>query len=157
MLNRGLGMIEILIVVAIIGLFLFGAFELITLTTITNANQERRAQATQLTQEGIEAVRALRAASWSAHIADLTSGANYYAVSSGETWSIVSGNPGPIDGVFTRTITLDAVNRDADDNISSSGTPDPDTRLVTSAVTWQEHGQARTVTLKTYLTNFLSN
>lgn len=153
--QRGISVIEILVVISILGVSIFSLYELVVLTRTTASDQIRRLQALAYTQEGIEAVRNMRDRSWSDNIAPLNTGSTYYLTLSGSAWTLTTTNPGPLDGLFTRTITLAAVNRDSNGNISTTGTDDPDTRRVTATVTWTERGRARTVQLQTYLTNFL--
>lgn len=155
--QRGIALVEILVVIAIIGVAIFSLYELVVISRTTTSNQLRRTQALALAQEGIEAVRNLRDQSWGTNIEPLSTSTNYYATLSGSNWALTTTNPGPIDTLFTRTLVFESVNRDANSNISESGSSDPDTRKVTATVTWTERGNARSATLATYLTNFLDN
>ncbi|MBI3332127.1 hypothetical protein HYZ99_04175 [Candidatus Peregrinibacteria bacterium] len=59
-------------------------------------------------------------------------------------------------GSFTRVVSVDAVRRDGNgDIVASGGSDDPDTRAITSAVTWNlSEGGTRQVSLLTYLTHW---
>lgn len=155
--NRGVALIEILVVIAIIGIAVFSLYELLVLSRATTSRDLRASQARYLAQEGLEAVRTIRDQSWSENIEPLSAGTTYYATLSGSTWALTTTNPGPIENLFTRTIVFHTVNRDANGNISESGSSDPDTRQVTSSVNWLDRGSNRSVSFSTYITNFLDN
>lgn len=144
-----------MVVVGLLGILLTGLYTLIALSQTTFSDQARASQALALAQEGLEATRSVRDQSWADNIAPLSNGTTYYATTTGGEWQLTTTNPGVIDGIFTRTIVLAAVGRDASDNITGSGTTDPNTRRASSTVTWTERNKGRTVTLEMYLTNFL--
>lgn len=153
----GLALVEILVVIAIIGIAVFSLYELVVLSRATLSREARHTQALSLAQEGLEAMRTIRDQSWSANIAPLSPGTNYYLTLSGSSWALSTVNPGPIDSLFNRTIVFASVNRDANDSISASGSADANTRHVTATVSWTDRGSSRSVTLATYITNFLDN
>lgn len=155
--QKGIALVEILVVIAIIGVAILSLYELVVISRATTSNQLRRTQALALAQEGVEATRNLRDQGWSANIEPLSTGTDYYVTLSGSSWALTTTNPGPIDTLFTRTLVFENVNRDANSNISESGSSDPDTRKVTATVSWTERDKARTATLATYITNFLDN
>lgn len=155
--DHGIAVVEILVVIAIIGIAMFSLYELLLVSRNSTSRELRRTQALSLAQEGLEAVRNIRDQGWSENITPLNTSATYYATLSGSAWTLTSVNPGPIDTLFTRTLTFANVNRDADSNISPTGTDDPNTRKVTSTVTWLDRGSSRTVSLATNMTNFLDN
>ncbi len=155
--EKGFGLIEILIVMAIIGIAFvaFVAF-LINSAGIT-FRVTRNTEAVALAEEGVEAVRSLRDESWTTNVAALTGGATYYPVISGNQWTLTATDPGPVNNLYTRTVTVSSVNRDINDDIAVAGTPDPNTKEVIVVVTWGENQQTKDVTLTTYITNFLDN
>lgn len=155
--QRGLGVVEIVMVIAIIGIAVFSIFELLVLTNATRENQARRVQATALAQSAVEVVKTLRAAGWDANISSLTSESTYYPVQNSGAWTLTTANPGPIDNLFSQTVTLHAVTRDSSDNISATGANDDNTRRISVSVAWEERGQSREVALETYITNYLQN
>ncbi len=154
---QGIGLIEIVVAVAIISVSFLGFYQLLIMATRPIEQNVRAAQAAYLAQEGIEAVRTLRNVSWAENIATLTDEASYFAAVVNGNWSLATSDPGSIDGTYTRTITVHKVFRDSDDNISDTGTLDDKTKKVDVAVSWNEHGQSESVTLATYITDFLSN
>lgn len=151
--QRGISLIEIAVIIPIVGIAFFSIYQLVSLALVNNEDQGRRVQALALTKDGVELVRVIRDADWS-NIDSLTTGANYYLSGSNGAWSLTPTDPGVLEGIFTRTVVFEAVNRDDDDNISETGTADPNTRLLTVTVTWEERGKDREIELQTYLTNF---
>lgn len=154
-LPKGIALVEILVVITIISLAMFSLYELLLISRQVTSREQRRTQALALAQEGLEAVRNIRDQDWSDNIAPLTPDTTYYLTLSGSAWVLTAVNPGPIDSLFTRTITFDTVSRDSNSNISAAGSDDPNTRQATSTVTWLDRGENRSVSLSTYLTNFL--
>ncbi len=76
---------------------------------------------------------------------------------SGDKWVLSTTDPGPIDNLYTRIVIVEAVSRDANDDIAAGGTEDPSTKKVTATVSWQDAGRSKEVVLTTYITNFLGN
>ena len=68
-------------------------------------------------------------------------------------WSLAAGSE-DLNG-FTRQVVVNNVSRDGQFNIvSSGGTPDPDTKKITSTVSWSYKGQAYSAILSVYLTHW---
>jgi hypothetical protein len=117
-----------------------------------------------LLEEGVEAVRLLRDGGWTANIAALTNGTTYYLSWNGTNW-VTTLTPLQVEGIFTRTVTFSAVNRESaagptqDNIVLSGGVLDPGTRKVNIAVSWMPIGSAAlsTETVETYITNMFSN
>ena len=153
--NRGVGVVEIVVVAGITSLVLVSILQLLVLSTRPVGTGIRETQANFYAEEAIEAVRLLRNTDWSDNIANKTSGTTYYPVLSSNNWTLSTTNPGNVDGIFERTVVLGDVYRDTNDNINSVGTLDSKTRKVTATVAWDDHGQAKSVVIETYVTNFL--
>ena len=151
--HKGFGLIEILIVGAVIGIGFVGLVAFLISSASTTFQITRNTEAAALAEEGMEAVRSMRDESWSL----VSTAGTYYPEISVDKWTLVSTDPGLINGLYTRTVVIDNVNRDTNDDIASSGTLDPNTKRVTVTVTWQENQKAEDVTIETYITNFLSN
>ncbi|MDO8565088.1 MAG: hypothetical protein Q7R67_00445 [bacterium] len=138
-MTKGLTLVEVMIASTIIlgaVVTLLGVYGLYFKTALSNAEL---VQAAYLAEAGIEEIRFLRDQSWSTNIASLTSTT---------TW---------IDN-FQRTVNLSPVYRDAsDDIVSSGGTLDSNTKLVTSSVSWQASGATTTRNISTYITNLYAN
>ena len=129
-------------------------FQLVVLTNRPIKQGLREAEATYLAEEAIETVKVLRNDGWATNIAPLTNGTTYYSTLSGSDWTLTTTDPGPINNQYSRTIVVEEVYRDTNDDIASTGTLDVKTKKVTATVTWSEHGSTESVTLETYITNF---
>ena len=89
------------------------------------------------------------------NISALNIATNYYLTYSSPNWSLSTTSN--TVGIFTRTVVLSAVNRDdTTKDISSSGTNDPKTKLVTVTVSWPEGGTTITKTLQFYIIDIFS-
>jgi len=158
LLISGFGLVEIIIVGAIIALGFMAIISFLIFSRGVTFEMGRRTEATSLAEEGMEVVRQLRDDGWAANIASKAVGTNYYLVISGSSWTLSGANPGVINNLYTRTVQFATVYRNATtDDIEPTGVEDPDTREVTVRVSWQEVGRSKEVVLTTYSTNFLDN
>lgn len=155
--SKGFGLIEILIVAAIVAIGFLGLAAFLINSSGLTFRVTRNTEAVDLAEEGMEAVRSLRDESWSTNIASLGPGATYYPIISGNKWTLATSDPGQINNLYTRTVVVKDVNRDANDDIADSGTSDANTKKVTVKVEWNENQSVKDVTLTTYITNFLGN
>lgn len=154
--QKGVGLIEIIIAVSIISATFLGVLQITTLALKATGERNERARALAYAQEAIEAVRNIRDGGWTDNIAVLTFGGTYYITTSGNAWALTQTNPGLLDGKFTRTVVLDNVSRDINDNIvSSGGTNDASTKRMTTTVSWGN--PTKTVQLVMYLMNIVRN
>lgn len=146
--NRGFGLLEIVISVAVISVSLFSlaAVSRIAFRAVNESSLDVRANF--LMEEGIEALRTIRDRAWS-EIGGLQIGQTYQLVFSEGAWRATT-TPQLIDGIFERTFVLDNVLRDANSNITSSGTLDIGTRRVTLK---RKIVGGQSVEAVTYLTN----
>lgn len=97
----------------------------------------RQTQAIYLLEEGAEAIKTFRDESWT-NISSLNLATTYYFAydTSSGVWSL-SQTPSTVNGIFTRTVVISAVNRDSNDDIvESGGTLDTGSKKVTITVTW---------------------
>jgi len=154
--NKGVSIIEILVVIAIINVTLIGllglaAFSLKASTLIKETNQ-----ADFLAQEAFEAVRNFRdGTDWTNGLGSesLITGAAYHLEKSGDVppkWQLISGDE-TVNG-FTRKVTFEDVHRDLvdDDIVDSGGYNDDETKKVIVTISWKD----KTVELATYFTNW---
>jgi hypothetical protein len=152
--KKGISIVEILIVIAIVIIALGGLFALITFSLRTSTTIEENAQANNLAQEAIEAVRNFRdGTNWDTNgLGTLSFGVSYYPQKSGDSppkWQLVLGEE-TIDG-FTRKIVFYEVYRDANDDIvEAGGTADPNTIKIITTISWK----TEEVEVVTYLTNW---
>lgn len=117
---------------------------------------EKNVEANYLLEEGIEAVTFLRDNGWSNNISKLGTTTVYYLTFSPPTVSTTT-VPQYVDGLFLRSFSVSDVKRDSNDDISTVGTYDPNTKKITATVSyWQGHGTT-TRSLSTYISNIYSN
>lgn len=156
--NKGFGMVEIILAVALAAMFFLGIYEIILFSNKIISLDLRKTEAVHFAQEGMEAVRLIRDNGWSANIAPLANDTAYYLVLLADDWVVTTTTQPFINGVFDRTITLKAVERDLNgDIISVGGTVDTKTRHVSANVSWTEKGLNQNIELQTYITNLLNN
>jgi len=148
---RGFGVIEALVVTAIVTVALSGLLEAGTLAIRLLHTEQQNLEATMLAQEGLEAVRSIRDESWTNNIAPLTIGTLYYPIIVNSKWSLSPTAPAPLNGIYTRQITFGPVNRNGTDDIADTGTLDLNTKKVTATILW---GSNKQVQLVSYITNF---
>jgi len=152
--KKGISIIEILIVIAIIATAFFSLFSLVVFSLRISNLIKETSQANSLAEETIEAVRNFRDGSdWHTDgLGTLTVGDSYYPQKSGDNpakWQIVAGEE-TIDG-FTRKVVFDQVQRDDNHNIVETGAiVDLNAKKVTAIVSWKD----KEIEIVTYLTNW---
>ena len=148
-------MVEVLVAVSIMTASILATMAVAQKSIYVSREAFHETQAGFLLEEGAEAVRIIRDNNWT-NISGLTANTNYYLAFSGGTWSS-SSTASTIDNIFTRTVSVASVNRDnTTKDISSTGTNDPGTKLVTVTVSWVEGGTTISKTLQFYITNLFS-
>lgn len=151
--QRGLGMVEIIVVVAVILVGFTAILQLFRLQIQTERIKREELAAYALLSEALEAVRSVRDSNWG-NLSALTMRADYYPVISGTAWTLSLTNPGPTNG-YSQWVVLSSVQRDINANIiPSGGSTDADTFRVRAYVEWQSSGNTKTKSLTTYLTNW---
>jgi len=152
--SRGFTLVEIIVACAIMSL--------VSITLMTSATKGielsdralKQSQASMLLEEGVEATKSIRDNNWS-EISSL-SGNNYLSFNT-SLWSLSSSNPVEIiDGIFTRTVQVSDVYRDNNDDISSTGTLDDDTKRINVIVEWPIHGGTSSKNITFYVTNIFN-
>lgn len=153
--RTGFGLIEIVVGSAIFALSILGISSYYQQALQVSQKTGKFVQAGFLLEEGMEIAKYFRDGSWS-NISNLTDGTTYYLSWNGTSWATSTTNTF-VDGTFERTLVMNNVNRDSnDDVVSSGGTLDAGTKKVTISVSWNERGATTTKTISTYLTNFFN-
>ncbi|MBI3075183.1 MAG: type II secretion system protein [Parcubacteria group bacterium] len=163
--NVGFGLIEILIATAIIGVALTTLSGVVQSAFRVTDDDVLRVQAGFLAEEGLEVARLVRDSGWEENIASRARDVPQYPVfdSVAGAWTIEETNPGPIDGVFFRSLVFENVyRRDGDDDIvpfsdPSSKTLDTGTVGVVSRVSWAGRTGDSVVEEKTYFADLFGN
>ena len=153
---KGFGLIEIVIVTAMITVALFAFSQAGVLSLRLLRNEKENLEMTLLAQEALEAARSVRDESWT-QINWRTNAQNpslpYYPVAENGKWLLATTSPGPVNGKYNRYLIFEKVNRNISDQIvSSGGSEDTGTRKVIARATTI----SRTMELVSYLTDFQS-
>jgi len=156
--NRGISLVEIVIGSAIMAIVLFSAASAINQIRILERSTTHIIRANYLLLEGVDVAKIFRDTSWTTEIVTLTQGVPYYLVWDSSSWKATT-TESVIDGLFYRTIQLDQVKRDGDDNISVGGvgSVDPGTLKITASVSWLERSATSTRSFETYVTDLFAN
>lgn len=146
--DHGVALVEVVIGVAIVGIVI--AFISYSFGLFVNASGRslERTQAMYLAEEGMEVLRSLRDSDWTTFGSGLSLNTTYY-LDIDPTTLTTTGTPEVIDGKFTRSFELAAVERDGNDDLASSGTTDNGARYVTVTVSWDSED----ISLTSLLTN----
>jgi len=155
--KKGISVIEILVVIAIIAITLTSLLGLASFSLGTSTLIKQTSQANGIAQETMETIRNFRdGTNWEINgLGALATSTDYYPQKSGSPpkWQFIQGTEA-ID-VFTRKVVFENIMRDGNDNIvTSGGTNDPNTKKVIVTVSWTERGRAHQIELITYLTNW---
>jgi len=153
--NRGISLIDILIVIAIFSVIFSIILGSISFSFSTLNLIKRTIQANNIAIETIEAVRNFRDGTiWDINgLGTLATNTDYYPQATSSKWQMVQGTE-DLNGYERRVIFKDVM-RDANGNIvESGGNYDPDTKKVIVNVSWQERGRTYQVEITTYLTNW---
>ncbi len=150
--NKGFAMVEIMVAAAIIAASFLFAMAVAQKSIYLSRQATHQVEASLLLEEGAEATRIVRDNAWT-NISALSSGTNYYPTFSGGTWTLSTTSNAV--GIFTRRVTLEAVNRDLSTGsiVTSGGTTDNYTKKITVTVSWPEGGTTVTKTLQFYVLN----
>lgn len=151
--QKGIGMVEIIVGLAVIAITFWAFFELARYNLKIQEQSRLKIEALSLATEAMESIRSIRDEDWT-NIDSLVFGTQYYPTISTNKWTLSSTNPGPINGVHDRWITIERVFRDSNDDIAAAGIEDTETRKITAIVEWNDHGTIRDVSLTSYLTSW---
>lgn len=152
-LQKGIGMVEIIVCIAIITIAFWGFLELTKYNLRIQEQNEAKMETINLAAEAIEAVRSVRDENWN-NLSSLSLGIKYYPVISANKWTLTLTDPGPIIGPYNRWVILEKVFRDNNDDISAGGAEDTQTKKITAFVEWIDQTGTKQTHLTTYLTNW---
>lgn len=150
-LNAGSSVIEILVAMGIFVVISVTALSAIIGATNIGRLTQEQTQASQLAQQGFEATSSIRNNNWDS----LVNGTHGLSTA-GSQWSFSGTSDVDSSGKFTRSITIESVNRDANNVIvTSGGTLDEDTKKITINVAWSPSpSRSNNVSFVSYLTNW---
>lgn len=155
--DKGFGLVEIMIASSIITVGMVGlisSYSIYLKYAFANMNN---VQAAYLAEEGLEAMTFLRDNGWASKIVTLATSTDYYLEFSNNTWKTTATEQ-LIDATYLRTIQLADIERDVNGTlVTSGGTYDPNTKLVTVTVKYFQGHATTTRSMTTYLTNLNNN
>jgi prepilin-type N-terminal cleavage/methylation domain-containing protein len=158
--TTGFGMIEVIVVVAIIAIAFTALFDVFSYYLRVQFANTRIVKASFLLEEGLEVVRLLRDTSWSSNIGNTTVGTNYYLYWTGSAWQSTT-TLQTVDTLYARKIVFSNAYRDGTDRlVHSGGTLDSNTRGYTVTVTWPTNLTSSGTTsrqISSYITNMFTN
>ncbi len=156
-LSRGMSLVEAVVMIFVASICILSVWKIYTLYIKISLSNPALFQSAFLAEEGIEAVKFMRDQSWGTNIGPLSVGTNYTLTLSGSSWGVTT-TPTFIDGMFDRRITFESVYRNAEGDISESGTLDPDTKKVVSTVYWKKDATSTTTRqISTYVADIFNN
>ncbi len=154
--SRGFGMVEMLVGAAVLSVSLLGISYFFQTTLRASGVTQSAIQGDYLLEEGVEATKIFRDMSYTNNFMKMSTTTTYYFAWNGTNWATTTTNT-LIDGKFERKFTLTDVKRDLNNDIATTGTYDPDIKLVTVSVAWSGSLGTTTRTIQTYVTNIFNN
>jgi hypothetical protein len=130
--HHGFSVIEVIVGAGIVALVVTAIATAWTFYEKLSSQSVRVVQADVLIEEGAEVVQYWRDKGWTSYISNLTTGTTYYIYWDGSDYKSTT-TPTASNG-YLRAVSLSAVRRDVSDNISTTGTTDPDTLLATLTI-----------------------
>ena len=133
--NKGISIIEVIVASAIIAISVVGIVTALQAFLLISLDNTEKTQAALMLEETSEVVQYIRDKGWSANIEVLDSQVEYYIVWNGLDYSLTN-TPQIEKQKFTRKLIFEEVERDSNDDITSSGTLDTGTRKVVVTIEW---------------------
>jgi prepilin-type N-terminal cleavage/methylation domain-containing protein len=150
--QKGISIIELLVVVAIISIALVGLLNTTSVSLKFSSLMKENDQAKALAEEALEIVRNFRdGTTWNTNgLGILTLNTAYHPekIGSPPRWNLVLGEENI--NIFTRKIVIKKVFRDFSSNIALTGTEDVNTKQIVATISWRN----RKLEISTYLTNW---
>lgn len=147
-------MLEMVIGSAILSVALLSVATYFQTTLVMSEKTQTKIQSEYLLEEGIEAVKLMRDTNYTNNLKNLSAG-TYYLTWTGAVWATTSASVF-IDGKFERFFNIANVTRDANSDIGA-GANDPNTKLITMNVAWNDRGSTTTQSVATYIMNIFNN
>ncbi len=127
--KSGFGLVEIIIACAIIVSTVAAMSGVFRFYLALSRVAAEKTQAAVLLEEGAEALLLIRDTGWAAHIAPLSSGADYYLYWNGFAYEATT-SPAIIASRYKRLFRTAPTYRDAEDSLADAGAEDLGTRRV---------------------------
>ena len=149
MLFKGFSIVEILVAMGIIIIISVTGVTTILHSFSMNRLGDEKTEAIIYASEGMEALKSIKNQDYYSIVAG-----TYGFDNSGGLWAFQGSSN--TNGKFTRQVTVESVSRDSsEDIVTSGGFDDPNTKKITSTVTWDfSPTRSNTITLMSYFTNY---
>lgn len=154
--QKGISVVEIIVASAIIGISvtaLTGAIQLYLKIVYQNT---RETQAVMLLDETAEALQYLRDDSFVTHFENIQESTEYTIFWNGIAYEFTTSTIS-LPYEMSRTITFENVERDASDQLSDSGTIDPNTKKANISITWPYANEQKTIEAELLIHNIYEN
>lgn len=155
-LKRGISIVEIVIASAIIAISVVGIIGAIQVYLKVVYQNTRETQAVLLLDETAEALQYMRDDSFSTHFDSITPG-NTYTIFWNASGYELSTSTVMLPYEMTRTVVFSEVERDANDQISSSGSVDDDTLKAAITIAWPYKEDLKSITSEMLIHNTYDN
>lgn len=155
-LKRGISIVEIVIASAIIAISVVGIIGAIQVYLKVVYQNTRETQAVLLLDETAEALQYMRDDSFSTHFDSITPG-NTYTIFWNASGYELSTSTVMLPYEMTRTVVFLEVERDANDQISSSGSVDDDTLKAAITIAWPYKEDLKSITSEMLIHNTYDN
>ncbi len=153
--NRGFGLIEVVIGIAIISVSLFAIMSSARGAVDLNRKAISEIKGKLILEEGSEVMRFMRDSAWS-NISSLSTTTTYYLATT-TTGFVATTTQNKIDGTFLRQIKINDVFRGPDDKISESGVYDSGTKKIIITVLYDGRFGTTTKQAVFYLSDIFEN
>ncbi|MEK7148441.1 MAG: prepilin-type N-terminal cleavage/methylation domain-containing protein [Patescibacteria group bacterium] len=155
--TRGFGLVEVVVASAVLSVSLLGISTFFQATLRASNVTGSAIQGDYLLEEGIEVVKIFRDTNYTSNIFSLSTTTTYYFLWNGTNWERTTAVT-LVDGKFERGFTISDVKRDLNNDIATSGTYDPETKLVNVFVSWWSPVVGTTTrSIQTYILNLFGN
>lgn len=155
-LKRGISIVEIVIASAIIAISVVGIIGAIQVYLKVVYQNTRETQAVLLLDETAEALQYMRDDSFSTHFDSITPG-NTYTIFWNASGYELSTSTVMLPYEMTRTVVFLEIERDANDQISSSGSVDDDTLKAAITIAWPYKEDLKSITSEMLIHNTYDN
>ncbi|MDO8498667.1 MAG: hypothetical protein Q7S44_02675 [bacterium] len=156
----GFTVLEVVIAAALFVLFAVASIGVVVQGYNANRLGAEYTVASQFASEGLEAVKSIKNQQFSLLDSSAYTSGTGLIRNGSEVWQFEGNNTSDIllhnsQNNYTRVIKMEDAQRDGSGNIVASGTPDPDTKKITSTVSWNfNSARPESVSLATYLSDW---
>lgn len=154
--KRGISIVEIIVASAIIAISVIGIVGAIQVYLKIVFQNTRETQAVLLLDETAEALQYMRDDSFSTHFDPIIFGDTYTIFWNASGYEL-STSTVYLPYEMTRTVVFSEVERDVNDQITASGTVDPDTIKANVIITWPYREEVKSISSEMLIHNMYEN